>query len=65
MTDKLDETLLSGDTLLNEVALALSGLIDAITYIRGVDVEFYAPKEFRVAYKVLAEYQTYMERKYD
>ena len=38
-----------------ELAEALKNLINAVTDIRGVDIELYKPNEFKQAYKVLSK----------
>jgi hypothetical protein len=40
-----------------ELAEALENLIDAVTDIRGIDIECYKPNEFKQAYKVLSKYK--------
>jgi hypothetical protein len=41
----------------NELADALENLIDAVNDIRGVDIEWYKPNEFKQAYEVLSKYK--------
>jgi hypothetical protein len=44
-----------------ELAEALENLIDAVSDIRGIDIEEYKPNEFRLAYEVLSKYDEIYE----